>query len=127
MESHAAAEIEGLPAGFGGSAPLLPKPVGCAILGDKYPEGHYFSFGHPEGNNCTWDEFGAYLASIWGKRLGTQNGCTFDIPVAQHWFNLPERDPLLTEEWTPQSISMRNGVPSVLVKVSRWQSPMPWQ
>ena len=79
-------------------APLLPEPVGCAILGDKYPDGHYFAWGHPEGNNCTKEEFGAYLASIWDKRLGTQNGCTFDIPIAGHHFGLPERDPLLTED-----------------------------
>lgn len=78
--------------------PLLPEPVGCAILGGGYPEGHYFSWGHPEGNNCTKEEFGAYLKTIWDKPIGTQNGCTFDIPIAGHHFGLPERDPLLTED-----------------------------
>jgi len=80
-------------------APLLPIPVGCAIIDpDKYPEGHYFSWGHPEGNNCTKEDFREYLASIWHRRILTQNGCTFDIPLAAHHFNLPERDPLLTDD-----------------------------
>jgi DNA polymerase I-like protein with 3'-5' exonuclease and polymerase domains len=80
-------------------APLLPLPVGCAILDpDRYPEGHYFSWGHPEGNNCTKEEFRDYLVTIWDKEILTQNGCTFDIPVAAHHFNLPPRDPLLTHD-----------------------------
>lgn len=79
--------------------PLLPLPVGCAILDpERYPEGHYFAWGHPEGNNCTKEEFGEYLKSIWGKEILTQNGSTFDIPIAQHHFGLPPRDPLLTHD-----------------------------
>ena len=78
--------------------PLLPEPVGCALLGGQWPDGHYFAWGHPEGNNCTKEEFGVVLASIWDKRIGTQNGATFDIPIARHWFQLPPRDPLLTED-----------------------------
>lgn len=80
-------------------APLLPYPVGCAIIDpDLYPEGHYFSWGHPEDNNCTKEEFGEYLASIWHRRILTQNGATFDIMVAGHHFGLPDRDPLLTDD-----------------------------
>lgn len=80
-------------------APLLPEPVGCAILDpEEYPEGHYFAWGHPEGNNCTKEEFGAYLKRNWHRRILTQNGATFDIPVAEHHFNLPPRDPLLTDD-----------------------------
>lgn len=79
-------------------APCLPEPVGCAILGDIYPDGHYFAWGHPEGNNCTKEDFAAYLKTIWDKRWGTQNGLNFDVPVLTHWFDMPERDPLMTED-----------------------------
>lgn len=80
-------------------APLLPLPVGCAIMDpDRYPEGHYFSWGHPGENNCTKEEFRDYLVTIWDKEILTQNGATFDIPVAEHHFNLPPRDPILTHD-----------------------------
>lgn len=89
-------------------APLLPKPVGCAVLDPLlYPQGHYFSWGHdahitvpgePDENNCTFEEFGAYLKSIWHCELLTQNGATFDVIIAEHWFSLPVRDPLLTHD-----------------------------
>ncbi len=77
--------------------PLLPEPVGCAI---RDAEGHseYFSWGHPINNNCTKEEFGEVLKLYWGGEILTQNGATFDIPIAEHWFNLPKRDPLLTHD-----------------------------
>lgn len=80
-------------------APLLPKPVGCSI---EYLDGSkptkYWSWGHPTENNCTWEEFREELLSIWGREWITQNGCGFDAIVARHWFDLPERDPLLTHD-----------------------------
>lgn len=78
-------------------APLLPVPVGCAIL---YPDGHahYWAWGHPEGNNCTREEFAAELKRIWGFQMLTHNGCTFDIEDLGHHFQMPRRDPLLTED-----------------------------
>lgn len=80
-------------------APLLPAPAGCAVIDPlAYPEGYYFAWGHPEGNNCTKEEFGEYLKSIWHRRILTQNGATFDIPIAAHHFGLPDRDPLLTDD-----------------------------
>ena len=77
--------------------PLLPEPVDCAI---RDAEGHseYFSWGHPINNNCTMEEFGEVLKLYWGGEILTQNGTTFDIPIAEHWFNLPKRDPLLTHD-----------------------------
>lgn len=74
-------------------APLLPKPVGIAL---RYEDGNsvYISFGHPSGNTHTWDEAREILMSIWGQELLTHNGATFDIPVLQYWFELPEKDPL---------------------------------
>lgn len=80
-------------------APLLPLPVGCAIIDPvHYPDGHYFAWAHPEGNNCTKEEFRAYLESIWGEHILTQNGASFDIEIAIHHFGLPRRDSLLTHD-----------------------------
>ena len=84
IESHA---IE-----FG--KPLLPEPVSCALLS---PEGEatFYAWGHPSGNTCTKEEFGEVLKSVWGGELLGHNSCTFDIPILQHYFGLPQRDPLL--------------------------------
>ena len=84
IESHA---IE-----FG--KPLLPEPVSCALLS---PEGEatFYAWGHPSGNTCTKEEFGEVLKSVWGGELLGHNSCTFDIPILQHYFGLPPRDPLL--------------------------------
>jgi len=78
-------------------APLLPKPVGCSLKFDDGPS-RYWSWGHPTENNCTMEEFGVVLKEIWDQPILTQNGCTFDIPIAEHWFSLPRRDPLLTHD-----------------------------
>lgn len=77
--------------------PLLPEPVGCAI---RFENGtsHYFAWSHPTENNCTKEEFKDVLLQYWGDEILTQNGSTFDIPIAEHWFNLPRRDPLLTHD-----------------------------
>lgn len=77
-------------------APLLPEPVGCSI----YDGGTrtYWSWGHPEGNNCTKEEFREVLNDIWDKSFVTHNGLGFDVPVLAHWFNMPPRDPMLTED-----------------------------
>lgn len=77
--------------------PLLPEPVGCAI---RFENGtsHYFSWGHPTENNCTKEEFKDVLLQYWDGEILTQNGSTFDIPIAEHWFSLPRRDPLLTHD-----------------------------
>jgi DNA polymerase I-like protein with 3'-5' exonuclease and polymerase domains len=78
-------------------APLLPEPVGCALKYGREPS-KYWAWGHPEGNNCTFEEFKAELVKIWDMEWLTHNGLTFDVPVAEHWFGLPKRDPLLTHD-----------------------------
>ena len=78
-------------------APLLPQPVGCALKIGRGPS-EYWAWGHPCENNCTREEFAARLRSIWGAEFLTHNGLTFDIPVAEHWFGLPKRDPMLTHD-----------------------------
>jgi len=77
--------------------PLLPKPVGIAIRWET-GESEYLSFGHPSGNNSSWYDAEVLLRHIWHREMLTHNGTTFDIPVLQHWFDLPPRDPLLTHD-----------------------------
>lgn len=74
-----------------------PMPVGCAIL---TPDGasRYWSWGHPTENNCTKEEFVEYLHTIWHEEMVGHNIFAFDLPVAYHWLDMPERDPLLTHD-----------------------------
>lgn len=73
--------------------PTLPEPVGVAL---RWPLGgtEYLAWGHPTGNNCTRDDVEALLHDIWDYPMLTHNGAMFDIPVLQHWFALPPKDPL---------------------------------
>lgn len=60
-----------------------PAPVGVSI---KLPgmKSHYYAWGHPTDNNCTWAEGRAALAHAYslGKPLLFQNG-KFDVDVAE--------------------------------------------
>lgn len=78
-------------------APLLPRPVGIAL---RSPTGHrhYYAWGHPTNNNCSLPTAKRIVANLWDKELLTHNGLGFDIPVLQHWFGMPPRDPLLTHD-----------------------------
>lgn len=78
-------------------APLLPEPVGCAIKIGREPS-QYFAWGHPTENNCTREEFRELLVKLWDEEWITHNGLTFDVPVAEHHFGLPKRDPLKTHD-----------------------------
>ena len=79
--------------------PLLPYPVGCAIKRGR-GESVYYAWGHPTENNCTEEEFRGVIQSIWEEEWLTQNGATFDVPIAEHYFGagLNKRDPLLTHD-----------------------------
>jgi DNA polymerase I-like protein with 3'-5' exonuclease and polymerase domains len=77
--------------------PCLPEPVGLAI---RYPDGtrEYMAWGHQSGNNCTFEDAKGVMQDLWRYPLLTHNGGSFDLPVAQHWFSLPDRDPLLNHD-----------------------------
>lgn len=79
--------------------PLLPYPVGCAIKRGR-GESVYYAWGHPTENNCTEEEFRGVIQSIWEEEWLTQNGATFDVPIAEHYFGagLKKRDPMLTHD-----------------------------
>lgn len=59
---------------------IPPKPVGVAVSGT------YYAFGHPTGNNSTWEEARAKLAELWDQPNCAHNS-PFDIGVAMHWFD----------------------------------------
>jgi DNA polymerase-1 len=63
--------------------------VGVAIQLDGYPEGAYLAYGHPEGNNSTWEQARRKLAEIWDQPIVTHNGGGFDFAVAAEEFDLP--------------------------------------
>lgn len=79
-----------------GSA-IPPKPVGLSI---KYPDKscRYYAFGHPTGNNCTEADAKRALEEIWDREFITHNGLGFDMGVAEYWWGLPPRSPLLTHD-----------------------------
>lgn len=95
------------------------KPVGVA-LGYPQPDGTfrrlYLAWGHPEGNNCTKEEAHEVLKSIWDKRWLTHNGCCFDVPALAHYFGLPDRDPLLTDDTLFAAYLFNPHAPSLSLK-----------
>ena len=69
-----------------------PIPVGVAI---KYPgkKGRYYAWGHPEGNNCTFEDAKAALTKAWQNTLLFQNA-KFDVEVAEVHMGM------LRKEWS---------------------------
>lgn len=69
-----------------------PKPVGVAIKPPGRAKGRYLAWGHPEGNNCSFEEAKAALSQAWysGAPLLFHNA-KFDTAVAEKHFRL---DPL---------------------------------
>ncbi len=96
-------------------SPTPPKPVGCAI---RHPDGQkqYWAFGHPVENNCTWEEFYEYLLTIWDEELIGHNIFAFDLDVAEYWFGLEQRDPLLTHDTLFQAYLLEPHSPSLSLK-----------
>lgn len=66
-----------------------PKPVGVSI---KLPgkKSKYYAWGHPEGNNCSFEEAKAALEAVWDNTDGLlfQNA-KFDVDVAEVHMGLP--------------------------------------
>jgi DNA polymerase I len=64
-----------------------PKPVGVAI---RWPNGteEYLAWGHPSGNNCTFEVARETLWSAWQYPCLFHNSA-FDMEVAHKWFGFP--------------------------------------
>jgi DNA polymerase-1 len=65
---------------------LAPAPVGVAILSDSDPV--YLRWGHPSGNNCSFDDARRALLRVWAHRPIFHNA-KFDIGVALEHMDLP--------------------------------------
>ena len=71
-----------------------PKPVGVSIWYANTLDPFYLAWGHPSGNNTTWEQAQRILGAIWDQENCYHNG-RFDTEVAHKWMNLPRpRDPL---------------------------------
>lgn len=74
--------------GIEGRPVYPPAPVGVSI---KYAgkKSKYWAWGHPVGNNCSWDEAREQLSKAWVHKGGLlfQNG-KFDLDVAEVHFGL---------------------------------------
>ena len=70
-----------------------PKPCGVSIWHAAAEKPRYWAWGHPNGNNCTWEEGKAALAAIWDQECLFHNG-RFDTEVAfAHFGLMPNPDP----------------------------------
>jgi DNA polymerase I-like protein with 3'-5' exonuclease and polymerase domains len=66
-----------------------PIPVGVGIKVDDQP-GEYFGWGHPTGNNSTFEAARAALAAVWASGAGILcHNAKFDLDVAQKHMDLP--------------------------------------
>lgn len=64
-----------------------PEPVGVAVYSPgRAPR--YFSWGHPQGNNCTKKDARAVLAELCKTRRLVMHNAQFDLRVLQDHFNL---------------------------------------
>lgn len=66
-----------------------PWPVGVAI---RNPDGEstYLSWGHPSGNNCTWDDAASRLHAVWQSDLPVVfHNAKFDTSICYERFGLP--------------------------------------
>lgn len=66
-----------------------PKSVGVAIQPAGAATGHYLAYGHPSGNNATWEDARRALTRIWDQPIITHNGGAFDLLICAEEFGLP--------------------------------------
>ena len=67
-----------------------PEPVGVSI---KWPgkKSHYYSWGHPTDNNCTYEEAHAELTDVWESGLPILfHNAKFDLSVAYERMDMEE-------------------------------------
>ena len=61
-----------------------PIPVGFSILTSMAQKARYYAWGHPSGNNCTFEEAKAVLLKAWnGTKPLLFHNAKFDVDVAQ--------------------------------------------
>jgi len=65
-----------------------PKPVGVSIWHAEASQPFYLAWGHPTGNNATYEDARAALAAIWGQPICFHHA-RFDTEVARVHMGLP--------------------------------------
>ena len=75
-----------------------PKPVSVSIWHAEAESPQFYSWGHPSGNNSTFEQARSALTSVWGHECLFHNG-RFDTEVARVHFDLPPpKDPFLVHD-----------------------------
>ena len=64
-----------------------PKPVGVSIWYAHAEKPTYMAWGHPNGNNCSFEQARDALTAIWKEPLLMHNA-RFDMAVARKWMDL---------------------------------------
>lgn len=71
-----------------------PKPVGVSVFHPRAAEPQYYAWGHPSGNNCTFQDAIKAVGDCWHHEMLFHNG-KFDVDVAMTHMGMPQpRDPL---------------------------------
>ena len=89
---------------------IAPRPVGIALLDAGDPV--YLRWGHPSGNNATWEQGRNALIHVWDRRPVFHNS-KFDIGVALQWMNLPwpeEFDDTMILAYLADPLAMKLGL-----------------
>lgn len=72
---------------------MSPEPVGVSIKDGKSPS-KYYAWGHPSGNNSTYEQVLSLLKAIW--QLDSDYLChnaKFDLRICLEWFGLQVPEP----------------------------------
>ncbi len=75
-----------------------PKPVSCSILMPGWRAPRFLAWGHPSGNNCTYEDAKRVLAAGWGRLPVLCHNGKFDLDVAETHFGLKPLDWSLTHD-----------------------------
>lgn len=71
-----------------------PRPVGVSIKRDNQ-ESRYWAWGHPTGNNCTWEDGRAeLLAALRSDRDWLAHNRAFEEAILRKWFGVKKRNTL---------------------------------
>lgn len=71
-----------------------PCPVGVAIKVDNQPS-YYLAWGHPTGNNCTWEHArAALLTALRAHPDWLAHNSPFEAAVLRKWFKVTKGNPL---------------------------------
>lgn len=72
-----------------------PRPVGVSIKYNDAPS-HYYAWGHPSENNCTWEEGrAALMAALRSDPEWLAHNSPFEAAILRKWFGITKKSPKL--------------------------------